>query len=73
MKLPTNLPLRVATVLTALTLLAGGGANLVGVPLMHQSFIELGLPVWFGYFIGACEVAGAVALFVAPISALAAA
>ena len=42
-----------ATALVAIALLIGGGANLAGVPLMHQSFAELGLPVWFGYLIGA--------------------
>lgn len=62
-----------ALALVAIALLAGGVANLAGVPLMHQSFAELGLPVWFGYLIGALEVAGAIALFFRPLSALAAA
>lgn len=62
-----------STVLVAIALLVGGGANLAGVPLMHQSFAELGLPVWFGYLVGALEVAGAIALFFPPLSALAAA
>lgn len=40
---------------------------------MHASFGTLGLPPWFGYFIGACEVAGAVGLFIRRLSMLAAA
>ena len=43
------------------------------VPQLHTSFAELGLPVWFGYCIGASEVAGAICLFIRPLSALAAA
>lgn len=63
----------VAITLVALMLLGAGGAKLAGVPMVHQSFALLGLPVWFGYFIGACEVAGAIGLFIRPLSALAAA
>lgn len=63
----------VAMVLIALMLLAAGGAKLAGVPQVHQSFALLGLPRWFGYFIGACEVSGAIGLFIRPLSAPAAA
>ncbi len=59
--------------LVALAFAAAGAAKLAGVEMMHQSFTTLGLPGWFGYFIGACEVAGAVGLFIRPLSALAAA
>jgi putative oxidoreductase len=59
-KLKTYLPL----VLLALPLLLGGGAKLAGVPQLHASFAVLGLPAWFGYFIGAAEVAGAIGLFI---------
>lgn len=52
-----------AMMIVALTLLPTGGAKLAGVPQMHGSFAILGLPAWFGYFIGACEVAGAVGVF----------
>ena len=58
--------------LVALILLAAGGAKLAGIPEVHKSFAVLGLPSWFGYFIGACEVAGAIGLFIRPLSALAA-
>jgi uncharacterized membrane protein YphA (DoxX/SURF4 family) len=62
-----------ACILLALPLVGAGGAKLAGVPQMHESFRLLGLPGWFGYFIGACEVAGAVGLFIQPLRALAAA
>lgn len=65
--------LTTAMALVALIMLAGGGAKLAGVPQMHTSFASLGLPAWFGYFIGACEVAGAIGLFIRRLSALAAA
>jgi putative oxidoreductase len=56
----------------AFMMFAGGAAKLAGVPEVLQSFSVLGLPSWFGYFIGACEVAGAIGLFITPLSALAA-
>lgn len=58
--------------LAALAYAAAGAAKLAGVAQMHESFVLLGLPGWFGYFIGACEVAGAIGLFIRPLSALAA-
>lgn len=33
----------------------------------------MGLPVWFGYFIGACELSGAIGLWLRKLSAFAAA
>lgn len=61
-----------ASVVLALIVGAAGIAKLMGVPMVHQSFAILGLPSWFGYFIGACEVAGAVGLFIPQLSRLAA-
>jgi uncharacterized membrane protein YphA (DoxX/SURF4 family) len=61
-----------ACILLALPLIAFGSAKLFGVPQFHESFKALGLPGWFGYFIGACEVAGAVGLFIKPLRTLAA-
>lgn len=65
--------LLVAMILVTLVLVPAGGAKLAGVPQMHASFAALGLPSWFGYFIGACEIAGAVGIFIRRLSALAAA
>lgn len=61
-----------ALTLVALYMMAGGVMKLAGVPQVHQGFAALGLPSWFGYFIGVCEVAGAIALFIKPLSSLAA-
>jgi uncharacterized membrane protein len=62
----------IAAALVALYVGAGGIAKLLGVPYVHSSFPKLGLPVWFGYFIGVCEVLGSIALLMRPLSALAA-
>ncbi len=61
-----------ASAVLALIVGLGGAAKLAGVLSAHASFQVLGLPSWFGYFIGACEVLGAIALFIRPLSALAA-
>jgi putative oxidoreductase len=67
-----NYPLWVAIALVALYVGSGGIAKLAGVPYVHSSFPRLGLPAWFGYFIGVCEVLGPIGLLIRPLSALAA-
>jgi putative oxidoreductase len=67
-----NYPLRIAIALVILYVGAAGIAKLAGVPYVHSSFPKLGLPSWFGYFIGACEVLGPIALLIRPLRALAA-
>ena len=62
----------IAIALVVLYVGAGGAAKLAGVPYVHSSFPKLGLPAWFGYFIGVCEVLGCIALFIRPLRALAA-
>ena len=42
----------VAIVLTSIAFAAAGIAKLMGVPMVHESFANLGLPGWFGYVIG---------------------
>ncbi|WP_119394645.1 DoxX family protein [Salinibius halmophilus] len=59
-------------VLLALPMVAAGGAKLAGVEAVHQSFEAMGLPTWFGYFIGAAEVAGGIGLLIPRLSAWAA-
>ena len=66
-------PLAVAIALVALYVGAGGIAKLLGVPYVHSSFAALGLPRWFGYFIGVCEVLGPIGLMIRPLRAPAAA
>ena len=53
-----NYPLWIAIALIVLYVGAAGIAKLAGVPYVHSSFPKLGLPHWFGYFIGTCEVLG---------------
>jgi putative oxidoreductase len=62
----------IAIALVVLYVGAAGIAKLAGVPYVHSSFPKMGLPHWFGYFIGACEVLGPIALFIRPLRALAA-
>lgn len=68
----SNYALWIAITLVVLYVGAGGAAKLAGVPYVHSSFPKLGLPPWFGYFIGACEVLGCIALLIRPLRALAA-
>ena len=52
-----------ATILPTLAFIMAGGMKLSGAPEMVASFQKFGLPVAFMYFIGACEVAGAIGLW----------
>jgi len=61
-----------AIVLLALPMGAAGVGKLMGVPMLHQSFQLMGLPEWFGYFIGLCELSGAIGLLIPRLSAAAA-
>lgn len=60
-------------VLPALAFAAAGIGKLMGTPMLHESFAAMGLPAWFGYFIGASELAGAVGLLLPMTRKLAAA
>ena len=60
-------------VLTAFAFAAAGILKLVGDPMFSDSFGKIGLPGGFGYFIGCCEIAGAVGLFIRRLATLAAA
>ncbi|GAA0780209.1 MULTISPECIES: DoxX family protein [Pseudomonadati] len=63
-----NIGMWFSLVLASLAFLAAGLAKLAGVEQLHMSFAVMGLPVWFGYFIGACEVAGAVGIWMRKLS-----
>ena len=54
----------IASGIITIVMLMGGVGKLMGNAGMLESFARLGLPVWFGYFIGACEVAAAIGLWV---------
>ncbi|MDP5029893.1 MAG: DoxX family protein [Paraglaciecola sp.] len=58
--------------LSTLAFLAAGLGKLAGVEELHKSFALMGLPVWFGYFIGASELAGAIGLWLRKLSVYAA-
>ena len=60
-------------VLVALPMIAGGASKLAGIPETHESFAMMGLPAWFGYFIGAAELAGGIGVLIPRLAALAAA
>jgi putative oxidoreductase len=62
----------IAIALVGLYVGAGGIAKLAGVPYVHSSFPKLGLPPWFGYFIGVCEVLGPLGLMIRRLRAIAA-
>ncbi len=62
----------VAIAICVVAFAGAGGAKLAGVPMVHEAFAKMGLPGWFGYFIGACELAGAIGLLIRPLSAWAA-
>lgn len=53
----------VAIVLLSVAFGLAGFFKLLGNEMMHASFLAMGLPVWFGYFIGAAEFAGAIGLY----------
>ena len=52
-----------ASLLVALVLLIAGGWKIVDSTL-QQSLAVVGVPEWVGYCVGACEIAGAIGLFV---------
>ncbi|MBU2877689.1 DoxX family protein [Aliiglaciecola lipolytica] len=51
---------------------AAGLAKLAGVEQLHLSFAAMGLPIWFGYFIGASELVGAIGIWFKKLSVYAA-
>jgi len=53
--------------------LGAGFSKLAGEPVMVEMFEIIGMGQWLRYFVGACEVAGAVGVLVPRVSVLAAA
>ena len=56
----------------SLVMLSGGIMKLIGNEMVLASFATLGLPAWFGTFIGLCEVAGGIGIWLRRTSMLAA-
>ena len=50
------------TVIASLIFALAGLSKIFGMTMMHDSFVTLGLPIWFGYFIGICEVFGSIGI-----------
>lgn len=73
MKKAKSIGVWVLIVLASLAFVSAGIGKLAGVEMLHSSFAAMGLPVWFGYFIGAAEVAGGLGLYWRKTSAWAAA
>lgn len=55
-----------------LIMLTGGAMKLTGQEMAVKSFADLGLPTWFATFIGVCEIAGAVGIWLPRFSSLSA-
>tara|TARA_B100001057_G_scaffold72643_1_gene66902 strand:- start:6795 stop:7142 length:348 start_codon:yes stop_codon:yes gene_type:complete len=49
-------------IVVSLIFALAGLSKIFGIEMMHDSFITLGLPIWFGYFIGFCEFFGSIGL-----------
>lgn len=62
----------IAMSIVSLVMLMGAALKLSGNEVALQSFVDLGLPDWFGTFIGVCELLGAIGLWLRPTSRLAA-
>ena len=52
----------IITLITSVIFIIAGLTKLFGIEMMHDSFVKLSLPVWFGYFIGVCEILGAIGI-----------
>lgn len=61
-----------AMAVVTLVMIMGGVMKLTGNPMATESFAVLGLPAWFATFIGICEIAGAIGLWLRRTSMLAA-
>jgi putative oxidoreductase len=60
----------IVKIILAIAFVSAGGAKLVGVPMLVESFHTLGLGQWFRYLTGALEVIGAVLILVPAWSGL---
>lgn len=58
--------------LLSVVFILAGAFKLSGAEQMVSDFGRFGLPIWFMYFIGVAEVAGAIALWMPRLSAVAA-
>ena len=59
---------RILAALLGLVFLLAGSAKLTAQEEMVEAFTHFGMPIWFMYFIGAAEVAGAIGLQIPKVS-----
>lgn len=64
---------KVLSIVLSIIFLASGGAKLAGLDFEIAAFTRWSYPLWFMYFTGVIEVAGAIGLLVRRLSALASA
>lgn len=62
----------IAMAIVTLVMLMGGLMKLSGNPMATTSFAVLGMPAWVATFVGACEMAGAIGIWLRKTSMLAA-
>ena len=62
----------IAMAFVTVVMLVGGSMKLTGNPEVTATFATLGLPGWFALFIGICEIAGAIGLWLRRTSVMAA-
>ncbi len=55
--------------LLAVAFLSAGGAKIFGVPMMVESFQQIGLGQWFRYLTGALEIVGAITILMPRLAA----
>ncbi len=63
---------RIFTVVLAIFFGLGSLAKLVGIPVMHYPFIELGLSPWYGYLIAVMELCFAIGVLVKSFASMSA-
>lgn len=64
---------KLLSIILAIVFFASGGAKLAGLEFEIAAFERWGYSLWFMYFIGAVEVAGAIGLLISRLAPLAAA
>lgn len=64
---------KILSIVLAIVFFASGGAKLAGLEFEIAAFERWGYSLWFMYFIGTVEVAGAIGLLVSRLAPLAAA
>ena len=54
----------IISILSSFAFGVAGITKIIGLEMMHDSFVKMNLPNWFGYFIGFSELAGSIGILV---------